>query len=408
MGQCKFTLYKDIKIGRGWQKAKAAFYSNGKIKPNVIIYKGKEQEHPEGGYYVNDRGKWIFAGKDALDAQRFRAQLLDRHELARLKGEPQPAPVPAVTKGTPLMEAMDLWLANLEAQGRDVKTLRPYRAAVAPFVAHCKVKTVEECQNNKQVMFDYMAWLRKQPKTKRLNANPERTYANKVGHVACFLSHFGVKTGLKKAEYPQYEEKTVTAHTDEELDYLYSRADKDRGFFLDFGLNSGFRDMELAHAEDTDLVGLLLEVKRKPHLVSTDYPNGFHPKKWHCRKVKVTPAFAARWRERAKKLGGGLMLRAPEGGIETHLNDRWLQPLAEGATFQTETHKLRKTWATRLALKGVPLPMLQKMLGHKSLAYTQRYLADVDLTTPALDKQIEAAVYVPKPKIVKSSCKVKC
>jgi hypothetical protein len=87
MGQPKFALYKDIKIGRGCQKAKAAFYSNGKIKPNVIIYKGKEQEHPEGAYYVNDRGKWIFAGKDALEAQRFRAQLLDRHECARIKGE---------------------------------------------------------------------------------------------------------------------------------------------------------------------------------------------------------------------------------------------------------------------------------------------------------------------------------
>jgi len=62
MGQRKFTLYKDVKIGRGWQKAKAAFYSNGKIKPNIIVYKGKEQEHPEGGYYANDRGKWVFAG----------------------------------------------------------------------------------------------------------------------------------------------------------------------------------------------------------------------------------------------------------------------------------------------------------------------------------------------------------
>lgn len=266
MGQRKFTLYKDVKIGCGWQKVRAAFYSNGKIKPNIVIYKGKEQEHPEGTYYVNDRGKWILAEKDALEAQRFRARLLDSHELVRLKGAPELAPTSAVTKGTLLKEAMELRLANLEAQGRDVKTIRSYRAAVAPFVAHCRVKTVEECCNNKQVMFDYMAWLRKQPKTKRRNANPERTYANKVGHVACFLSHFDVKTGLKKAEYPQYEDKTVTAHIDEELDYLYSRADEERLFFLDFALNSGFRDMELAHAEDTDLVGLLLKVKRKPHL----------------------------------------------------------------------------------------------------------------------------------------------
>ena len=45
--------------------------------------------------------------------------------------------------------------------------------------------------------------------------------------------------------------------------------------------------------------------------------------------------------------------------------------------------------------------MLQKFSGI-SLSSTQRYLADVDLTTPALDKQIEAAVYVPKPKLVTS------
>ena len=53
-----------------------------------------------------------------------------------------------------------------------------------------------------------------------------------------------------------------------------------------------------------------------------------------------------------------------------------------------------------MPLKGVPLPMLQKLLGHMALAYTQRYLADVDLIAPALDKQIEAAMYVPKPKLV--------
>jgi hypothetical protein len=137
-------------------------------------------------------------GQDALEAQRFRARLLDRMECERLKGTPDPSPAPVVTKGTPLKQAMERWLSNLEARGRDVKTLRSYRAAVAPFVDHCKVHTVEECRNNKQVMFDYMALLRKQGRTKRRNPNPERTYANKVGHVACFLSHFDVSTGRGK------------------------------------------------------------------------------------------------------------------------------------------------------------------------------------------------------------------
>jgi hypothetical protein len=35
MAQSKFTLYKYIKLADGsWRYCKAAFYSNGKIKPN--------------------------------------------------------------------------------------------------------------------------------------------------------------------------------------------------------------------------------------------------------------------------------------------------------------------------------------------------------------------------------------
>ncbi len=38
MAQSKFTLYKYVKLGDGsWRYKKAAFYSNGKIKPNLVI-----------------------------------------------------------------------------------------------------------------------------------------------------------------------------------------------------------------------------------------------------------------------------------------------------------------------------------------------------------------------------------
>ena len=49
--------------------------------------------------------------------------------------------------------------------------------------------------------------------------------------------------------------------------------------------------------------------------------------------------------------------------------------------FHTELHKLRKTWATRLAHAGMSLDVLQKRLGHKNLSTTQKYLADVDLSS---------------------------
>ena len=56
----------------------------------------------------------------------------------------------------------------------------------------------------------------------------------------------------------------------------------------------------------------------------------------------------------------------------------------------------------RLAVNGVPLHELRRMLGQKSLAVTQKYLADVDLTQGKMREAVETAAYVPKPKLVKA------
>lgn len=37
----KFSIYKYVELqGKGWWYARAAFHSNGKIKPNIVIVKG--------------------------------------------------------------------------------------------------------------------------------------------------------------------------------------------------------------------------------------------------------------------------------------------------------------------------------------------------------------------------------
>jgi integrase len=73
-----------------------------------------------------------------------------------------------------------------------------------------------------------------------------------------------------------------------------------------------------------------------------------------------------------------------------------VQALAKDSGFHTELHKLRKTWATRLALAGTALHKLQKWLGHKSLETTQKYLADIDLMKGQTDKIVEAATFAPR------------
>ena len=85
MAQSKYTLWKYVKMKDGsWRYKRAAFYSNGKIKPNVVIVgrdaKGKpiEETHTDGKYVMNHNGAWLDAGTDALEAQRRRNTLLDR------------------------------------------------------------------------------------------------------------------------------------------------------------------------------------------------------------------------------------------------------------------------------------------------------------------------------------------
>lgn len=63
MAQSKFTLYKYIKLADGsWCYCKAAFYSNGKIKPNIVVVgkdaegKSIEETHAEGKYVMNHNG----------------------------------------------------------------------------------------------------------------------------------------------------------------------------------------------------------------------------------------------------------------------------------------------------------------------------------------------------------------
>ena len=109
-------------------------------------------------------------------------------------------------------------------------------------MAQCKKQFVEQLQ--KQDLFDFLAWMREQPVPARRNNNPERTYNNKMWHLTSFLKSSGVPASvrLRKSEYPQYEEKMVTAHIDEELDFLYGRADAERRFLLDFGLMGAFKN----------------------------------------------------------------------------------------------------------------------------------------------------------------------
>jgi integrase len=166
-------------------------------------------------------------------------------------------------------------------------------------------------------------------------------------------------------DYPQFSDKVMSAHTDEELSLLYSHADSEIRFLLDFFLGTAFRASEAMHAEYSDLKGNKIEVRAKA-LTSVTYTEGFHPKKHHVRVVPIPQALADTLRARQKATGNKLIFPNREGRPSTYLLTM-LQDFAVrvGAEFHCELHKLRKTFATRLVLSGVPVTKIQKYLGQQ-------------------------------------------
>jgi integrase len=402
MAISKYTLYKYVKVDGTWRYCKAAHHDNGKIKLDIVFVNVKEgllEKHAEGRYYMSHNGQWIDAGTDPLEAQRKRKQRLALDEYNRLsrKGSAKSAVVfPDGSGRTTLAAAVEKYFENCEARGLDPKSIRKYRAAVDPFVEHCGVTYVDECRDNKQVLLNYMGWLRKQPVPMRKrsdgssSSNPKRTLANRVSDVRIFLKSLGISKLLAKHEEPTYHEKKVVAHTDDELSVLYSAADVEGTFLLDFFIGSMARDHEAYGCRYRDLTGTTLTL---------------YGKQDKTRTVEVSERLADAINACRRRLGAGpndLLFPNRKGNPDQHLL-RDLQTLAKRARaqFAVELHKLRKTGASRRYLAGIPLMTLMQELGHESLATTQRYLADVRKPGEA-KKAVAEADFISKPKIVKT------
>jgi integrase len=77
----------------------------------------------------------------------------------------------------------------------------------------------------------------------------------------------------------------------------------------------------------------------------------------------------------------GLRCSAP--GVETPYSRRTYENCClgwrggPGVTKRAHAHALRHTFAVELAREGVPMPLIQQLLGHSSLAVTSVYLASL-------------------------------
>jgi integrase len=379
MGLRKFTIFKYVKLARGWRYCKPAVALNHKIKPDVVLVNGTEEKHPEGAYYLNVCGNWVFAGKSASEAQEERARRLAKQEYERLVGKGPSSKAEPEDRRIPLQGAVEAYLSELDlkvgAKIRRPKTYAACQNALREFVRESGVTYLSEVSAS--TIAKHMQWC-----VEHSPSQSSRTAHNKFLLVLQFLKHCDavpmVGTGksarkLCMKDAPRYVERPVSTYKPEDLARFFAVCDsRERAIFETFN-RAGLREMELAtlRREDCHLAqeNPTLEVCERPEYA-------YVPKTYEIRSVSIDPLLASLLRGWLASHDSALVFPSATGVVDGHLL-RLCKAMAKRAKLDPTAfwlHKFRATYATFMLRQGIDLETLREQMGHKDVESLRRYL----------------------------------
>ena len=183
MGLRKYTIYKYVRTDRGWRYCRPVFASNNKIKPNVVLVKGREETHAEGYYVLQVDSQWERISESAAEVQEEQKKLLARQRYRQDTGEALPEPE---AKDVLLRPAIDDYLAGLElkvaAKNRQHRTFAMMKQTLNEFAGHSRVRYLHDI--TAAHLDRYAAWAIEHSPTKSA-----RTAWNKFLRILQFLKH---------------------------------------------------------------------------------------------------------------------------------------------------------------------------------------------------------------------------
>lgn len=289
--------------------------------------------------------------------------------------EPTPSPIPS------LEAAADAYLRELEGKNRAAATLAAYRTDLAQFLAWLAATngTINSPADVRRA--DVTEYLTHLGRAGRTGVSRQR----KLAPIRGLFAHLEAEGAIARSpalnvatpKMEQHEPATLRPDEYARLLNLARHSPRDAAILGVF-LRLGLRVSELCALEldDVDLTAETLLVRsgkgQKARTIELDRKTLAALRRWFGKRPAV--AHDAVFTSDRNLHYRPLSIRGT----------RWLvgKYLAEaGITKRASCHTLRHTCATQRYANGAPLLVVQRLLGHASLATTQRYLHPERLDT---------------------------
>ena len=391
----RVKLFKQVKINDKWALAAVLFDSKGRVRKDRVLVNGKDENHPEGSYFIEwwDRGQRHreAAGPHAQDAAE-KARIKQTKLAAMRDGViPQTPGVEAAPERTSLAAALDSYKEYVQYH-RSLRTFRTYRPILEAFKKFCIKTYVDEVE--RQDFIDFATHCMK-------DGQKGKSIYNKLVVLSQVMKQHGRGKLLNTSDWPKFVETVRPIYEDAELTKLFEACAPAEEARFKFYLMTGFRDAEgrFVTWRDVDFKHMAVRVTAKPHW-------GFHPKNWEEREVpvpeklihllqKFRPATAnaddpvfpsatgrpdGAMLEKLKAVAHRAKLNCGHCVISHKLENGAVavNRCAKGAFCgRWFLHKFRHTYATRHLQDGIDIRTLQQWMGHRDIASTMVYLKGV-------------------------------
>ena len=357
------NLTKRVRTANGLRFCPVVMAGNGRVKPDMVLTKGKPERHPEGSYYLEWRnsGKRIrlSVGKDAAaaDAQRQRKEYELRAPIHNLQ-----VVVPEKNGHRSLASAVETYLEEIKLTKKP-KTHSSYSVALSYFMESCHKPNLEDI--DRMDLLKFIAFLRDEKE------HAARTVATKFNAVMIFLTAQDIRGLLRRNDRPKFTEEEAEIYEEEDLNKLFAACDKKERLWYTFFLMTGMRDQEVRYCYWSDVRFAQNEVR-----VSHKPDMGWSPKMYKERTITIPDQLVENLKEEQKKANCKLAFptRAGKPKFDFLLS---LKNVAERAKLNPDNfwlHKFRATFATRHLQNQEDIYTVMAWMGHSNMKSMLPYL----------------------------------